>query len=40
MSIYDTTSGMNHITDYSIESCKVNDIDYNVYVKDVALNYN
>lgn len=38
-SIYDTTSGLNHITDYNIETCKVNGIDYNVYIKDVALNY-
>ena len=38
-SIYDTTSGLNHITDYSIETCKVNNVDYNVYIKDVSLNY-
>lgn len=39
LSIYDTISGFNHITDYRTETCKVDNIEYIVYVKEVPLNY-
>lgn len=39
LSIYDTVSGLNHITDYTIETCKVDNIEYTVYIKETPINY-
>ena len=36
---YDSVSGINCITDYEVQGCLVNDVIYNVYLKELPINY-
>ena len=36
---YDSVSSLNCITDYSIQACLVNDVTYNVYIKELPITY-
>lgn len=39
LNIFDYVSGLNYVTDYEVKTCMVDDVEYNVYIKEVPLKY-